>query len=88
MAKRRAKEWHDVKGMTGWSIIGDRERFSLCFEPFEGMQLKIHGCRVAEYKGEEFISYPSWKDKDDKYHPYAYVTFEDDEIEKIIAALE
>lgn len=85
--KKKTAEWTNVKGLEGWSVIGTDERFSLSFEPFEGMLIVINGCRIIEGKNGDFISFPSWKDKEDNWHQYARVTFENDEVKKIIDAL-
>ena len=85
--KRKTKkqnDWTPVPNMSGFSVIGSRDRFSISFEPFEGMLIAIHGCRVVSGKNGDFISFPAWKDKDGDYHDYAYMTFSDEEKDAII----
>lgn len=85
---KKQNEWKEVKGMSGFSVIGSKERFSISFEPFDGMLIAIHGCRVVNGQNGEFISFPAWKDKEGNYHDYAYMTFSDDEKKRIIDSLE
>ena len=33
--------------------------------------LKIHGCKIIDGENGSFISFPSWRDKDGKWHRYA-----------------
>ncbi len=86
--KKASNEWKAVKDMTGFSVIGTRERFSISFEPFDGMLIAVHGCRVVSGAKGEFISFPAWRDKDGDYHDYAYFTFSEDEKQLIIDTLE
>lgn len=91
MAYKRTKKesnWKDVQGMTGFSVIGTPERFSISFAPFEGFRIGMNGCRVINGKNGDFISFPAWKDKDGNYHDHCYMTFSDEEIGAIIEALE
>lgn len=85
---KKQNEWMAVTNMSGFSVIGSRERFSISFEPFDGMLIAIHGCRVVSGKNGDFISFPAWKDKEGNYHDYAYMTFSDDEKDAIINTLE
>lgn len=85
---KKQNEWMAVDKMSGFSVIGSRERFSISFEPFDGMLIAIHGCRVVSGKNGDFISFPAWKDKEGNYHDYAYMTFADDEKDAIINTLE
>lgn len=86
--KKEAKnEWKQVPDMVGFTVIGDRDRFSLSFEVCEGMRIGINGCRVFNGKNGPFISYPAWKDKSNSYHNYCYITLTDEEIQKIISVL-
>ena len=85
---KKQNEWKAVKNMSGFSVIGSKERFSISFEPFDGMLIAIHGCRVVNGQNGEFISFPAWKDKEGNYHDYAYMTFSDDEKKLIIDSLE
>ena len=85
---KKQNEWMAVKNMIGFSVIGSRERFSISFEPFDGMLIAIHGCRVVSGKNGDFISFPAWKDKEGNYHDYAYMTFADEEKDAIINTLE
>lgn len=43
-------------------------------------------CRLKETKkGDQFLSFPSWKDKDGGYHQYTYIDKElNDEMDKLI----
>ena len=75
---KKQNEWMAVNNMSGFSVIGSRERFSISFEPFDGMLIAIHGCRVVSGKNGDFISFPAWKDKEGNYHDYAYMTFSDE----------
>ena len=86
--KKEAKnEWKQVPDMVGFTVIGDRDRFSLSFEVCEGMRIGINGCRVVSGKNGDFISYPAWKDKSNSYHNYCYITLTDEETAKIISVL-
>lgn len=85
---KKQNEWMAVDKMSGFSVIGSRERFSISFEPFDGMLIAIHGCRVVSGKNGDFISFPAWKDKEGNYHDYAYMTFSDEEKDVIINTLE
>jgi len=85
---KKQNEWKAVKDMLGFSVIGSKERFSISFEPFEGMLIAIHGCRVVNGQNGEFISFPARKDKEGNYHDYAYMTFSEDEKKLIIDTLE
>ena len=85
---KKQNEWMAVNNMSGFSVIGSRERFSISFEPFDGMLIAIHGCRVVSGKNGDFISFPAWKDKEGNYHDYAYMTFVDEEKDAIINTLE
>ena len=85
---KKQNEWMAVNNMSGFSVIGSRERFSISFEPFDGMLIAIHGCRVVSGKNGDFISFPAWKDKEGNYHDYAYMTFSDEEKDAIINTLE
>lgn len=85
---KKQNEWMAVDKMSGFSVIGSRERFSISFEPFDGMLIAIHGCRVVSGKNGDFISFPAWKDKEGNYHDYAYMTFADEEKDAIINTLE
>lgn len=85
---KKQNEWMAVNNMSGFSVIGSRERFSISFEPFDGMLIAIHGCRVVSGKNGDFISFPAWKDKEGNYHDYAYMTFADEEKDAIINTLE
>ena len=85
---KKQNEWKAVKDMLGFSVIGSKERFSISFEPFEGMLIAIHGCRVVNGQNGEFISFPAWKDKEGNYHDYAYMTFSKEEMQLIIDTLE
>ena len=85
---KKQNEWIAIDKMNGFSVIGSRERFSISFEPFDGMLIAIHGCRVVNGQNGEFISFPAWKDKEGNYHDYAYMTFSEDEKKLIIASLE
>lgn len=87
MAKRK-NDWNDVKGMEGFSVIGNKDRFSISFLVYEGLRIGVNGCRVVDGKKGEFISFPAWKDKDGDYHDYCYMTFDEKETKKIINALE
>lgn len=86
--QKKQNEWTAIDKMSGFSVIGSRERFSISFEPFDGMLIAIHGCRVVSGKNGDFISFPAWKDKEGNYHDYAYMTFSDDEKDDIINTLE
>lgn len=85
---KKQNEWIAIDKMSGFSVIGSKERFSISFEPFDGMLIAIHGCRVVNGQNGEFISFPAWKDKEGNYHDYAYMTFSEDEKKLIIASLE
>ena len=80
--------WKAVKELSGFTVIGTRDRFSISFEPCEGLRLGINGCRVVSGSRGDFISYPAWKDKSGSYHDYCYITFTPDEVKYIIAALD
>ena len=67
---KKQNEWMAVDKMSGFSVIGSRERFSISFEPFDGMLIAIHGCRVVSGKNGDFISFPAWKDKEGKEWPH------------------
>lgn len=83
----KEREWKTVEGMEAFSVIGDRVRFSIAFDVCEGLRITLNGCRIAEGSKGEFISFPSWKDKENKYHPYSRITFSDEESTLIIKAL-
>lgn len=88
--KKKTEEatWKEVKGMSGFTVIGTKSRFSVSFEPFEGFRIGINGCRVIDGKNGSFISFPAWKDASGKYHDYCYMTFSDEEIGAIINTLD
>ena len=67
--------WKAVKGMEGFTVIGSRDRFSISFQPDEDLRVQINGCRIVSGKNGDFISYPSWKDKDGNYHNNCYFHF-------------
>ena len=83
----KKNEWKQVPDMTGFSVIGTRDRFSISFEVFEGFRIGINGCRVVTGKNGDFISFPAWKGKDGSYHDHCYMTFSDEEKDKIISTL-
>lgn len=80
--------WKEVKDMTGFSVIGTKDRFSISFEVCEGMRIGFNGCRVRSGQNGEFISFPAWKDKSGNYHDFFYITLTPDEVAKIIKALD
>ena len=81
------QEWKQVKDMAGWSVIGTRDRFSISFEPFEGMRMGFNGCRVVSGKNGDFISFPAWKDNSGNYHDYCYITLTEEEVKNIISTI-
>lgn len=87
-ARKQKQEWKDVKDMTGFTVIGTRERFSLSFDVCEGMRIGINGCRVVSGKNGDFISFPAWKDAQGNYHDYCYITLSPEETERIIKTLD
>jgi len=84
----QSNDWKAVKDMTGFSVIGTKDRFSISFEVCEGMRIGFNGCRVVSGKNGEFISFPAWKDKSGNYHDYCYITLTPEEVSKIIKALD
>ena len=48
----------------------------------------IYGCRVIEYKGGDFVSFPSRKGSDDKYYNHVYVKLTDEDSKEIISQVE
>lgn len=84
----KADGWKAVKELSGVTVIGTKERFSISLEVCEGFRIGINGCRVASGSKGEFISYPAWKDKQGNYHNYCYMTFQPDEVDAIISTLE
>lgn len=86
--KKTENAWKQVKNMTGFTVIGSRDRFSISFEPFEGFRIGMNGCRVVTGKNGDFISFPAWKDKDGNYHDHCYMTLTEEETSYIIETLE
>lgn len=84
----KAEGWKAIPGMEGFTIIGSKDRFSISFQPCEELRVQINGCRVIDGKNGEFISYPSWKDKDGNYHNYCYFQFSAEDVKTVIAALD
>ena len=84
----KADGWKAVPQLEGFTIIGSRERFSISFQPCEGLRVQINGCRIVEGKNGAFISYPSWKDKDGNYHNYCYFQFDPEDQKAVISALD
>ena len=80
--------WKIVPDMEAFSVIGNRDRFSIAFDVCEGLRITLNGCRVVDGSKGLFISYPSWKDKEGNYHPYSRITFSDEESMLIIKALD
>ena len=85
--KEATKEWKAVPDMPGFTVIGDRDRFSLSFEVCEGLRIGINGCRAIAGKNGDFISYPAWRDKSGSFHNYCYITLTDEETAKVISVL-
>ncbi len=48
----------------------------------------IYGCRIVEYKGDDFVSFPSRKGSDDKYYNHAYYPLTEDDTKEIISQVE
>lgn len=48
----------------------------------------INGCRVVEGKDGDFIAFPSYKGKDDKYHNYVYVSLSKEDSKAILDEVE
>ena len=48
----------------------------------------IYGCKVVEGKYGDFISFPSYKGKDDKYYNHAYIKLSDEQTKEIISQVE
>lgn len=87
-ARKKETEWKEVKGLDGFTVIGNRTRFSLSIELDENLRVGLNGCRVVDGKNGLFISYPAWKDKTGNYHDYSYVTLTPEQTEQIIATLD
>lgn len=84
----KAEGWKAIPELEGFTIIGSRDRFSVSFQPCEGLRVQINGCRIVDGKNGPFISYPSWKDKDGNYHNYCYFEFAPEDAEAVIKALD
>lgn len=48
----------------------------------------IYGCRYVEGKNGDFISFPSYKGKDDKYYSHAYAELTDEDVKEIDAQID
>lgn len=84
MSKKRIDEWTEVKGLSGVSVIGDADRFSISIR-VDGKKIGFNGCRIVDGKKGKFISFPAWKDNKGEYHDYAFLSFDDkDDAELII----
>lgn len=86
--KKETTEWKIVEGMEAFTVIGTRERFSINFEIAKDFRVCINGCRMVDGKNGLFISFPSWKDKEGKYHQYCYFTFTPEEVLMIAKTLD
>lgn len=86
MAKKTAteyEEWTEVKGLKPVTIIGTADRFSIHIPIGKDYAMQINGCRIVRGKKGDFVSFPAWVDKKDKWHDYAYVDFGDDQAKLI-----
>lgn len=61
----------------------DRVRFALTVNG-----VTVYGCNVVEGKNGDFISFPSYKGKDEKYYKHAYIPLTDKEQESILLDVE
>ena len=86
--KKETKEWKNVEGMEGFSVIGTRDRFSINLDVTDDLRISMNGCRVVDGKNGLFISYPAWKDKEGNYHNHCYYTFSPEEVQMIAKALD
>lgn len=50
--------------------------------------IKVYGCRVAEGKNGDFISFPSRKGTDGKYYNHVYIPLGEDDQKAILEAVE
>ena len=50
--------------------------------------VSIYGCKIAEGKNGQFVSFPSRKGKDGKYYSYAYIALSEDEQKEIFEQIE
>lgn len=48
----------------------------------------IYGCKIAEGKNGQFVSFPSRKGKDGKYYSYAYIALSEDDQKVIFEQIE
>lgn len=61
----------------------DRVRFALTVNG-----VTVYGCNVVEGENGDFISFPSYKGKDEKYYKHAYIPLTDKEQEDILLDVE
>lgn len=61
----------------------DRVRFALTVNG-----VTVYGCNVVEGKNGDFISFPSYKGKDEKYYNHVYIPLTDKEQEVILLDVE
>ena len=61
----------------------DRVRFALTVNG-----VTVYGCSVVEGKNGDFISFPSYKGKDEKYYNHVYIPLTDKEQEGILLDVE
>lgn len=50
--------------------------------------VSIYGCRIVESKKGDFVGFPQYKGKDDKYYSHAFCKLSDDEQALIIRKCE
>lgn len=48
----------------------------------------IYGCKIAEGKNGQFVSFPSRKGKDDKYYSHVYIALSEDDQKTIFEQIE
>jgi beta-fructofuranosidase len=54
----------------------------------DGWYYCLYGCRIVEYKGGDFVSFPSRKGSDDKYYNHVWVKLSDDDTAAIVKQVE
>lgn len=93
MAKNTKNTHAKKEAPIGWSISNARQwkdgsiTFALNVQAAEGRDLTIYGCRIADGKTGNFVSFPSRKGTDGKYYSHAYIRLTLDEQEEIIQAV-